>query len=334
MAGAGGRNGCGCADLAHRRRHRASNRLWRATRTLPYCRDGSPRRRGSSCSAPTIPIRLRANAQAKEDIAQGATGLALVFEGAPNAFGYGLPATPEALETVLEDIPLNRTHLRIDVHPASRAMADWLVALLARKAADPSKLSLSFGIDPAAIFAGTGRLSMSIEALQASMPQSLAHFFAVGIPGVLLEADGRVFHNAGATEAQELGAMIAARRCPSAAFRGGPPGARPCASAYRLCAQRRSGPVPVDGQDQGAAQTLGKGPGGLLRPSLARDDPRRDVVPNDDPQGSRRQTSCAQPSPAFPPLSAAPTPFRSFPIQSPTDCPKVLRGVSPATRSC
>src|SRR5690606_33640483 len=33
--------------------------------------------------------------------------------------------------------------------------------------------------------------------------------FALGIPGVLLEADGRVFHNAGATEAQELGATLA-----------------------------------------------------------------------------------------------------------------------------
>src|SRR5690606_18329781 len=64
-------------------------------------------------------------------------------------------------------------------------------------------------IDPAAIFAGTGRLRMSIEALRASMPPSLAHFFALGVPGALLEADGRVLHNAGATEAQELGFMLA-----------------------------------------------------------------------------------------------------------------------------
>jgi methylmalonyl-CoA mutase len=151
----------------------------------------------------------RANRQALDEVAQGATGLSLVFEGAPNAFGYGLPATRDTLDTVLDGIPLNRIHLRIDVHPASRAMADWLVAYLTKVRADPSKLSLSFGIDPAAIFAGTGRLSMTIEALQASMPQSLAHFFALGIPGVLLEADGRVFHNAGATEAQELGATLA-----------------------------------------------------------------------------------------------------------------------------
>jgi len=152
----------------------------------------------------------RANAQALEDIAQGATGLSLVFAGAPNAFGYGLPASRETLDAVLAGVPLNQTHLRIDVHPASRAMADWLVAYLGSQRADPAKLNLCFGIDPAAIFAGTGRLSMSIDALQASMPQSLAHFFALGVPGVLLEADGRVYHNAGATEAQELGAMLAA----------------------------------------------------------------------------------------------------------------------------
>lgn len=152
----------------------------------------------------------RAAVQVKDDLEHGATGLSLVFAGAPNAFGYGLPASEAALEAVLKDVPLNRAHVRIDVHPASRAMADWLVGLLGKRRADPSKLSLCFGIDPAAIFAGTGRLRMSIEALKASMPQSLAHFFGLGVPGILLEADGRVYHNAGATEAQELGAMLSA----------------------------------------------------------------------------------------------------------------------------
>ncbi len=151
----------------------------------------------------------RAGAQIAEDLAQGATGLSFVFEGAPNAFGYGLPIGAETLERLLEGVPLNQTHLRIDVHPWSRAMADWLVGLLGSRRVDPTRLNLSFGIDPAAIFAGTGRLRMSIEALQASMPQSLAHFFALGVPGTLLEADGRVYHNAGATEAQELGIMVA-----------------------------------------------------------------------------------------------------------------------------
>ncbi len=155
------------------------------------------------------PDPARANSQAKDDIAHGATGLALIFEGAPNAFGYGLPASSEAMSKAIDGIPLDQVYLRIDAHPQSRATIDWLVGLLTARRADPSRLRLSFGIDPAAVFAGTGRLRMSIEALQASMPQSLAHFFALGVPGVLLEADGRVFHNAGATEAQELGVMLA-----------------------------------------------------------------------------------------------------------------------------
>jgi methylmalonyl-CoA mutase len=151
----------------------------------------------------------RARAQAIEDVEGGATGLSLVFEGAPNAFGYGLPEGPETLSAVLDDIPLDRVHLRADAHPSSRAMADHLVAYLGKRRVDPARLSVCFGIDSAATFAGTGRLRMSIEALQASMPQSLAHFFTLGVPGVLLEADGRVYHNAGATEAQELGAALA-----------------------------------------------------------------------------------------------------------------------------
>ena len=155
------------------------------------------------------PDPVRANRQALDDLANGATGLSIVFEGAPNAFGYGLPATPEALAQALDGVSFATTHIRIDVHPNGRASVDWLMRVLGSKRTDPAKLKIALGIDPAALFAGTGRLRMSIEALQASMPQSLAHFFALGMPGVLLEADGRVYHNAGATEAQELGAMLA-----------------------------------------------------------------------------------------------------------------------------
>jgi methylmalonyl-CoA mutase len=173
------------------------------------CLRADPRQPWIVCQRVDDPDVRRARAQIADDLAQGANGLALVFEGAPNAFGYGLPANEQTLETVLEGVSLNQVHLRIDVNPSSRAMADWVVAMLGRRRADPSKLSLSFGIDPAANFAGTGRLRMSIEALQASMPQSLAHFFTLGVPGILLEADGRVLHNAGATEAQELGFMLA-----------------------------------------------------------------------------------------------------------------------------
>lgn len=155
------------------------------------------------------PDPARANRQALEDLRSGASGLAVVFEGAPNAYGYGLPSSAEALAAALDGIEFNRQYLRIETHPNSRASAEWLVRVLARRKTDLSRLDLSFGIDPAAIFAGTGRLRMSLEALEAYMPQSLGHFFALGIPGVLLEADGRVAHNAGGSEAQEIGFMLA-----------------------------------------------------------------------------------------------------------------------------
>lgn len=156
------------------------------------------------------PDPLEANAQALADIEAGATGISLVFAGAPNAFNYGLPPGPETVSAVLNGIPLEKTHLRFDAHPDSRRSVEWVLEFLGKRRTNPAKLSLAFGIDPAALFGGTGRLRMSIEALRASMPQSLAGFLAADVPGVLLEADGRIYHQAGGTEAQELGAMMSA----------------------------------------------------------------------------------------------------------------------------
>ncbi len=150
----------------------------------------------------------RAVAQAQEDITGGATGLTLVFAGAANAFGFGLPVSKDAMAAVLDPLPLEGMTLRIDPHPASRATADWLVEYLRSRRANMSGLRLSPGIDPASSFASTGHKNMTIEALEASLPQSLAGLFAAGVPGVLLEADGRAYHNAGASVAQELGAIL------------------------------------------------------------------------------------------------------------------------------
>ena len=147
----------------------------------------------------------RAAIQAVADSTGGADGLALVFEGANNAYGRGLPATKEALFAVLDGIDLETTALRLDAHPSIRKSAEWLVEFIQAKKPNPRKLRLATGIDTASIFASSGRLAMSFEALKASLPQSLTGFFASGLPGVLLEADARPVHNSGGTAAQELG---------------------------------------------------------------------------------------------------------------------------------
>jgi methylmalonyl-CoA mutase len=151
------------------------------------------------------PDVMRAAAQAKADADGGADGLALVFEGANNAFRRGLPTSKEALFAALDGIDLERTALRIDAHPAIRKSAEWLVEFIQHKKPNPRKLRLAAGIDTVSIFASSGRLGMSFEALKASLPQSLTGFFASGLPGVLLEADARPVRNAGGTAAQELG---------------------------------------------------------------------------------------------------------------------------------
>lgn len=155
------------------------------------------------------PDARTAASDAQRQVADGVAGLALVFAHAPNAFGRGLPPGLPTLRTVLDGLPLERLHLRVDVHPEARAGAEHLLAYLASRRIPSENLDLAMGMDPAAMLAGAGRLRMSIEALEASMPQSLSHFFALNMPGVLLEADGRVFHNAGASAAEELGCTLA-----------------------------------------------------------------------------------------------------------------------------
>ncbi len=150
----------------------------------------------------------RAARQAKDDVNGGATGLSFVFEGSAAAYGYGLPASLASIAAVLDDISLEGLTLRIEAHPHARMSADWLADYLRARKANMGKMKLSLGIDQASVLASTGRLKMTLEALEASLPQSLAGYFAAGIPGVLLEADGRPYHDAGATEAQELGAML------------------------------------------------------------------------------------------------------------------------------
>ena len=48
----------------------------------------------------------RANAQALDDLANGATGLAIVFEGAPNAFRFCFRTAPRFMESRSCSIPL------------------------------------------------------------------------------------------------------------------------------------------------------------------------------------------------------------------------------------
>jgi len=154
------------------------------------------------------PDVARANAQLKRDIADGATGVTLVFEGAHNAFGFGLPAKADTVARLFDGVDLDGLYLRLDNHPHGRSITESFINYLQAHHINLAHSKITFGVDPTASLATTGRLKMSIAALNASLPQSMSAFFASGLPGIVLEADGRPYHHAGASLVQELAAMI------------------------------------------------------------------------------------------------------------------------------
>jgi methylmalonyl-CoA mutase len=123
----------------------------------------------------------RANAQIRDDIANGATGLTLVFQGHRASRGFGIAI--ENLAGVLEGIPLHAVALRLE-GGAAAALAD----IIERQPIDPERLDLSCGLDD---------------------PAHVKVLTARGFRGPFLEVDGRALHEQGATEAQELGAVLA-----------------------------------------------------------------------------------------------------------------------------
>jgi methylmalonyl-CoA mutase len=104
---------------------------------------------------------------------------------------------------------LDIVHLRIEPHPEGPALLAALMGLAARRGLAPAALSLDAGIDVIGPLASAGRLPEDDAALRADVGALAASLVADGFAGRLIEADGRVYHDAGASEAQELGAALA-----------------------------------------------------------------------------------------------------------------------------
>lgn len=149
----------------------------------------------------------RASEGALEDLKGGATGLALRLAGAPSAAGLGLPATMEAIRIALEGIDLAAIHIRIDPHREAPATACLLRDLVLQSGAAPERTNLAFGLDPIGPMAFAGPAGgIDPERFIACFQELRSGAFR----GPLAELDARVFHEAGASEAQELAAVLAA----------------------------------------------------------------------------------------------------------------------------
>mgnify|MGYP001034393268 CR=1 FL=1 len=154
-----------------------------------------------------LPDADAASVQALEDLNNGASGLALVFSDAVSARGFGLAAADErTVAAALDGVMLDLVSLRIEAGRSAAEAARSVLALARGQGLDLDSLRLDLGIDPFSVLAAEGgAVDAAIDAAAA-----LAVSFGPEAKARILRADGRVFHDAGASEAQELALTISA----------------------------------------------------------------------------------------------------------------------------
>jgi methylmalonyl-CoA mutase len=171
------------------------------------------------------PDPAAANAQALQDLENGATGLTLVFAGSLNANGYGLDATPEALARALERVELDAgITFDFNLSPPTRNAVQLFAALVKRRKLSPASVDLRASINPIGGLAATGASPKPWSELSKTFSRAIRDLAEQGFRGPFAVADGRIVHNAGGSEAQELAfAVAAAVDCLRALEAGGVP---------------------------------------------------------------------------------------------------------------
>ena len=155
------------------------------------------------------PDPAAANAQALDDLENGATGLVLVFAGSVSANGFGLDASPATLARVLDGIDLSGVTIDLNLSPATRHIVHDVAALVKARALAPASVDIRFSINPIGGFAASGRSPRNWSELGPAFAETVAALARDGFRGPFAVADGRVIHNAGGSDAQELAFALA-----------------------------------------------------------------------------------------------------------------------------
>ena len=157
------------------------------------------------------PDAAMANAQALHDLQNGANGLTLVFASANGAYGFGLPPTLEAIEKVLDGVFIDAgISIELQVGPQSRMAAIHLAEYIKRKGVDPAACNIRFGLDPLGACAVWGSSPYAWSEIVPAVTGGIKGLAAMGFNGPFAPADGRVIHDAGGSEVQELAFVLAA----------------------------------------------------------------------------------------------------------------------------
>lgn len=156
------------------------------------------------------PDSAKANAQALHDLENGASGLMLVFAGANGARGFGLEATAETVEKVLDGVYIDAgIGIELNVGPQSRMAVVHLAEYIKRRELDPAKCNVRFGLDPIGACAVWGSSAYNWWEIAPAVTEAIKNLAAIGFKGPFAVADGRIIHDAGGSEVQELAYVLA-----------------------------------------------------------------------------------------------------------------------------
>lgn len=179
----------------------------KAERSAPILRSGhGPWRVAARVDSPAP---AGANDLALADLEGGADALVLSFAGAPGARGFGLPVGADALDRALSGVMLDLVSVRLEAGGSGREAMAALLDLAARRGHALPGLDLDLGLDPVGAFAASGRMSAEWPVVAGRLSDNLSRLAGEGFAGRLALADGRPYHEAGASEAQELAAALA-----------------------------------------------------------------------------------------------------------------------------
>ena len=146
-----------------------------------------------------------ANEEALHDLENGATGLTVVCKGSVNANGYGLDSSLETLKRAFDGIYLEAgIVIDFNVAAATRDAAKNFATLVKSRGIDPATVELRGSLNPLGHNAATGTAVRPWKELAPVFAGLVKELAADGFRGPFAVADGRVIHNAGGSEAQEL----------------------------------------------------------------------------------------------------------------------------------
>jgi methylmalonyl-CoA mutase len=148
------------------------------------------------------PDAASANAEARHEIANGATGLSLVFAGGIGSYGYGIEPSPGAINRVFENIDASGLAVELDL-----GRQDDALRLLGTF---PTVRNIRVGLDPIGAMGVAGGSTNPWAQTAPSFAAAVADLKRRGFPAPFAAADARPVHDAGGSEAQELAFALAA----------------------------------------------------------------------------------------------------------------------------